>query len=175
MRIVPIFAPTLFAFHYKGEKQNELSRLLNLWNNPVELISFIKEHKEDVKNIPIDDLLDQLLDDAETIDQNIIKYANAKTKELDVFFKPLDNKEYRLLSLSKQKGRQNYFRLYAIKIDNNCFVITGGGIKFPKVHLMQDREHLNQELLKLEKCKTFLKKHGVFDNDSFFEFLTENI
>lgn len=175
MKIVSIFAPRLFAFHYSGEKFNELQRLLNLWNDPVKLMLFIKDNRSDIGNISDLDLVEQLIDDAETIDEEIKKYKKNTKISLNEFFKPLVNSEYQLVDLSRQKKRQNHFRLYAIKIDDDCFVITGGGIKFPKVHLMEDRAHLSEELGKLEKCKAFLKSQGIFDNDSFFEFLNENL
>lgn len=65
-------------------------------------------------------------------------------------------------------------RLYAIKIDEDTFVITGGAIKLPLQHLMQDRAHTQLELSKLNKAKRYLEENGVNDNDSFYEFLNEN-
>ncbi|MFZ4796852.1 MAG: hypothetical protein ACOYMA_05120 [Bacteroidia bacterium] len=175
MKIVDIFAPHLFAFHYKNEKENELSRLLNLWNNPIWLTEFILQHKADIGNIDYDDLIENLIDDANEIDDIINEGATKGGMSLDDFFKTLDNLEYKQIPLSRRKGRKNYLRLYALKIENNCYVITGGGIKFEKVHKMQDRPHLNQELIKFEKCKAFLKENGVSDYDSFYEFLNEKL
>ena len=62
-------------------------------------------------------------------------------------------------------------RLFAIKIDNNCFVITGGAIKFH--HLNKDRPHTQKEMQKINRCRDYLKDNGVFDADSFYEFLNE--
>ncbi|WP_430613208.1 hypothetical protein [Flavobacterium sp. JP2137] len=64
--------------------------------------------------------------------------------------------------------------MYAIKIDEDVFVITGGAIKLPLQHLMEDRVHTKEELRKLECAKEYLKDNGIFDEDSFFEFLKEN-
>ena len=76
--------------------------------------------------------------------------------------------------LFRSKGRQHCLRLYAIKIDEDTFVITGGAIKLPLHHLMDDREHTRIELQKLKSAKSYLKENGVFDEESFFEFLNEN-
>ena len=38
---------------------------------------------------------------------------------------------------------------------------------------MQEREHTTIELDKLNRCKTFLKANGVFDQDSFVELTNE--
>ncbi|MBK8833138.1 MAG: hypothetical protein IPN60_20280 [Saprospiraceae bacterium] len=60
--------------------------------------------------------------------------------------------------MSKQKARKNYLRLYAIRIDEDCFVITGGAIKL--THLMEDSPHTSKELTKLEKARSFLRGAG---------------
>ncbi len=176
MRIVRIFADqsNLFAFCFKGEKMNELRRLLKLWNDTAYLFEFVKNNKSDVpKNIPIPTLVFQLIDNANEIDDTLIKISNDPNRRLEEFFKPLNNQEYRIVELSKQKGRKNYLRLFAIKIDNNCFVITGGAIKFH--HLNKDRPHTQKEMLKIDKCRDYLKNNGVFDADSFYEFLNEQL
>lgn len=38
---------------------------------------------------------------------------------------------------------------------------------------MQDREHTQIELEKLNKCRNFLIDNGVFDQDSFLETINE--
>ena len=63
------------------------------------------------------------------------------------------------------------YDIVAIKIDNNCFVITGGAIKFH--HLNKDRPHTQKEMQKINRCRDYLKDNGVFDADSFYEFLNE--
>jgi len=94
-----------------------------------------------------------------------------ENKNLAAFLKPLYNHEYNEVNLSKQKGRKNYLRIYALRIENNLFVITGGAIKFTL--LMEEREHTANELIKIERCRNFLRENGVMDADSFFEFLIE--
>ncbi|MCU0328251.1 MAG: hypothetical protein MUE53_04605 [Chitinophagales bacterium] len=85
----------------------------------------------------------------------------------------MDNQEYHIVELSKQKGRKNYLRIFAIKIDKNCFVITGGAIKFH--HLNKDRPHTLREMQKLSRCRDYLKENRVFDADSFYEFINEQL
>jgi hypothetical protein len=171
MKIVHIFEGKLFTFHYLDEAENELKRLLNLWNDSEYLYQFVNENKKDTKNIPTEALIEQIKKDAAVIDEILYKLATSNVENLDIFFKQLDNKEYQVINLSKRKGRKNYLRLYALKIDTNCFVITGGAIKFTL--LMEEREHTKKELQKLDKCRQFLKNNGIFDSDSFFEFLNE--
>ncbi len=172
MKIVTIFAETLFAFHFTNEKQNELERLLDLWNDVSYLHRFVKDNRSDLpKNESIQQVIEEILESAASIDDSLISYSTNKRSTLDEFFKPLDNKEYRIKTLSKQKSRCAYLRLYALRIDANCFIITGGAIKFH--HLMEDRPHTATELKKIERCRDYLKTNNITDNDSFYEFLIE--
>ncbi len=174
MKIVSIFAENLFALHYEGEAENEYERLLNLWNDPEYVYDFLKSNRLDfptTTNIEI--IAKDIFIDADYIDKTLIKITQSTTESLSYFFRPLRNSEYQFKILSLQKGRKNYLRLYAIKIDNNTFVITGGAIKLPLHHLMEEREHTLAELSKLKRVKQYLDENGVFDDDSFFEFFTE--
>lgn len=173
-RIVPIFDKKLFAFHYDDQPDNELNRLLVLWNDPEYIDSFIEKNKADIpKHEDLFDLSMAIIDNAFDIDCRLEEIANSDELRLEDFFKPLNNQEYREVDLSRQKGRKNYLRIYAIRIDTNCFVITGGAIKFH--HLMEKRDHTNKELLKINRCKDFLIENGVFDSDSFHEYLNEEL
>ena len=171
MKIVRIFDEKLFAFHYDNEDENELSRLLDLWSDVSYLYQFLKDNKQDIGSLPIGKLTEQILADAEYINDFLERLSNNENEKLEYFFKPLYNSEYQFQLLSLQKGSKNYLRIYALKIDENCFVITGGAIKF--THLMEDRAHTDNELHKLASAKQFLKAHGVHDSDSFYEFLID--
>jgi hypothetical protein len=171
MKIVSIFAGKLFAFHYDGETENELNRILALWNDLNYIVQFLNNNQQDTGPDSIENLAEQISYDATCIDDLLLSIAKSNTLNFESFFKPLRNSEYQLTALSLQKGRKNYLRIYALKIDENCFVITGGAIKL--THLMEDREHTQRELQKLENAKQYLKNNGVFDSDSFYEFLLE--
>ncbi|MCF8428543.1 MAG: hypothetical protein K9G64_00315 [Bacteroidia bacterium] len=172
MKIVRIFADTLFAFHFNEEEINELQRLLTLWSDTAYLYKFVMENKSDIpKDLTVRSLVFQLIDNANEIDDTLNKISSDPERSLEEFFKPLDNQEYYLVELSKQKARKNYLRLFAIKIDTNCFVITGGAIKFH--HLNKDRPHTQKEMKKIDRCRDYLKDNNVFDADSCYEFLNE--
>jgi cell division protein FtsB len=172
MKIVRIFADQLFAFQFNNEKMNELQRLLTLWNDTAHLYKFVTENKSDVpKDLSISSLVFQLSENANEIDDTLNEISSNSERSLEEFFKPLDNQEYHIVELSKQKGRKNYLRLFALRIDINCFVITGGAIKFH--HLNKDRPHTQKEMQKIDRCRDYLRNNNVFDNDSFYEFLNE--
>lgn len=173
MKIVSIFVPCLYAFQFDDETENELQKALIQWRDTEYLFEFIQHHQADIPANENQQLLPQkLIHDADQIDDILWEYAEEQIP-LEQFFKPLHNQEYQAVVLSKQKGRyqRSYLRLYALKIDENCFVITGGAIKFTK--LMEEREHTLKELQKLEQCRSYLQENDVFDADSFYELMNE--
>ena len=175
MKIVAIFAHRLFAFHYNSEANNEYDRLLDLWTDTEYVRSFVNENKRDIpKDKTTRQFVAYIRQDANNIDEQLIRITETTDQLLSHFFKSLHNYEYEFKILSLQKGRHHCLRVYAIKIDEDTFVITGGAIKLPLHHLMEDREHTRVELQKLERAKSYLKENGVFDEDSFFEFLNDN-
>ena len=172
MEIVCIFAERLFAFRYPEEEDNEYDRLLNLWNDEEYVYNFLKENREDIpKDKDIWQVADHITEDAEKIDEILINIG-AEDKTLSCFFRPLHNLETGARVLSLQKGRQSYLRIYAIKIDEDIFVITGGAIKLH--HLMEEREHTKAELQKLHNAREYSNENGVYDGVSFHELLNEN-
>lgn len=174
MKIINIFAnEKLYAFHYEGEEDHELDRLLISWTEPEYLHKFLKANAKDIpNNKSLNQIFNEIQDNADEIEDLLIEIAESNERQFEEFFKALDNNEYKVLELSRQKGRKNYLRIYALRIDKNCFVITGGAIKF--THLMQDRKHTQQELNKIELCRNYLKENGIIDADSFYEFLNQD-
>lgn len=172
MKIVSIFGTQLFSFYFEMETDNELSRLLGLRNNFSYLNEFTETHHHD---IPIlyskEDIMFHIREDALEIDRFLMNLSIEKYFNWNLIFKPLNNNEYYVTMLSEQKWRKRFLRLYAIKIDHDCYVITGGAIKFH--HHNKDRPHTQNEMNKLSMCRDFLQANGVFDADSFYEFLNE--
>ena len=62
-------------------------------------------------------------------------------------------------------------RIYAICLEKDLYVVTGGAIKLTRT--MQERKHTSYELEKLNKCMEYLKQNGVFDKESFVELTNE--
>ncbi|MBS7409991.1 MAG: hypothetical protein KIG59_03405, partial [Muribaculaceae bacterium] len=100
------------------------------------------------------------------------------TEHLDELFKPLDITDVSTHALSREKARNwnrerhaSWLRIYAIRLEPNVYVVTGGAIKLTRT--MQEREHTALELQKLNRCKDFLRANGVFDQDSFVELTNE--
>ncbi|MGB5926872.1 MAG: hypothetical protein WBH03_01795, partial [Cyclobacteriaceae bacterium] len=50
----------------------------------------------------------------------------------------------------------SWLRIYAVRLDINLFVVSGGGIKLTPT--MNEREHLLKELRKLEVAVQYLRE-----------------
>lgn len=167
MKIVRIFTDQLFAFHYSGELDNEFTRLMELWTDVSFLIQFAK--KNNILNV--ESFVQAVLEDAEQI-QDFLENLYQNKEPYGWYFEPLQESEKsKSLAFQKGKVKRNILRYYALKLGDNCFVITGGAIKISQK--MQDHPDTNEELIKLKKARLFLKQNGVFDEDSFFELIIE--
>lgn len=95
---------------------------------------------------------------------------------LDEIFHPLENFRTSDILLGKEKARlkrvkrhSSWLRIYAIKLSEGIYVITGGAIKLTLK--IEEREHTKQELIKLKKVRSFLLNENIIDNDSFIEYM----
>jgi len=170
MKIVDIFAKQLFAFYYDNEDNNEFDRLIELWTD----VEYLKSFAEINKINHIEDFINDISYYVEQIQDLLYDIESSDKKTLEYYFRPLHDQEMgqRVLSLQKGKvGRNNSLRIYAIKIYDNCFIITGGAIKMSQK--MQDHPDTKNELIKLDRAKSFLKENGVMDIDSFYELIEE--
>jgi len=168
MKIIDTFVPCLYAFKFSDEFSDELERVFDEWADPMYLYQFFEENKKDI-NITIEQAIEKTQKEAKFLRDRLIKLAREEPNHLNDLFKNLNNYEYTAKLLQGQKARNRWLRLYAIKIDDNNYVITGGAIKLDNQHLMQHRNHTQKELDKINKCRDYLKDEGVIDDDSFQE------
>lgn len=164
--IVNIFDDKLDAIRYCSESFDELNRILDLWDDTSYLYQFAKDN-----NISkVDNFVRKIQNQARILEDNLNELY-LDPNQVDYYFQPLDNYETSTVKLlSKQKGKTSVLRLYAIKIENNYFLITGGAIKMSL--LMDDHIDTRIEKQKLEIIRNKLIEEGVLDKDSYYEFKT---
>lgn len=155
----------LYSIQYDHKDCSEYHFIMQSWRKPELLFSFFDHHITDLENgfwgdISIDEAVANTVSDAKRFEETLFTYCRSPQLELQYIFQPLYNHEYRLISLQKSKGkiRRSWLRLYALRIDRNCFVITGGAIKLTG-HMQ--RIHLQEELQKLEQTKRFLQSNDI--------------
>ena len=87
---------------------------------------------------------------------------------LDKIFRPLENSRTSEMLLGKEKAKvkdrpqhASWLRIYAIKLEPGCYIITGGAIKLTRT--MQEREHTLKELNKMEQVRNYHTLKQVVD------------
>ena len=171
----------LWAVKEDGMEVDELTQLFRDWTNGEFLFDFFMENFDDLREYfhieRIDEAVNDTFEDADALQELILEFPY--TENLDELFKPLDITDTRTRELSREKARNWYrqrhaswLRVYAIRLEPNVYVVTGGAIKLTRT--MQERDHTNSQLIKLNRCKAWLKANGVFDQDSFVELYKED-
>lgn len=170
----------LWAVKARGKDADELTILFRNWTNGEYLLDFFLEHFADLESFfhieRLDEAVNDTFEDAEALQKLVLDFPY--TEHLDELFRPLDLTDTRTRELSREKARNwdrnrhaSWLRIYAIRLEPNIYVVTGGAIKLTRT--MQEREHTALELQKLNRCKDYLKANGVFDQDSFVELTNE--
>ena len=91
-----------------------------------------------------------------------------KGKKKNKSKKKKDNQKEKA-KLKRIKRHSSWLRIYAIRLSEGVYVITGGAIKLTLK--MEEREHTRQELVKLEQVREFLLSENIIDDDSFVEYM----
>ena len=95
---------------------------------------------------------------------------------LDSLFRHLENSRYSEMALGKEKAkgagickRPSWLRIYAIKVEEGTYVVTGGAIKLTAT--MSERKHTLAELAKLELVRNYFIDNGVFDKEGLEDYI----
>jgi hypothetical protein len=176
MEIVSIFADQLTSFRYGTDQPHEFSRLFSQWQDPEFLYEFFTEHAEDLQSgffgaVSLQTAIRQTRDEARRLEAKLLQLASGTPDNLDSIFEPLKLEEPIELTRSKAKGEKpkSWLRIYAIKLEANVYVVTGGTIKLTRS--MQEREHTSLELKKFERCKAYLREQGITDIEGLTELM----
>lgn len=168
MKIINIFAlikGSLYTVQFDHETEfiHAFAKCFEQWNDPIYLRDFFEENKTDLNHsfwnkITVEDAIRKTRKDANLLEQALLEIAETgKTERLETLstiFEPLSKNVFGDYEKDKAKGilRQSWLRIYAIRIEANLFLVTGGGIKLTK----KMEKHLLKELEKLEIAKQYL-------------------
>jgi hypothetical protein len=178
VRIITDPKPTLYAIRFPERESNEFDRNFDLWNDPEYIRVFFKDHSGDLRSYnhfhntsySIEHAIRKTLRDAQNLENKLLDIAESENEyeELKKLFVPLNDFETDFYPLQESKGKLKYrswMRIYAIRIDSDLFVITGGAIKLTKK--MKEREHTRMEVTKMDKAVSFLRSEGLINEDEF--------
>jgi len=163
-----------------GNEMDELQLLEEMWEDPEQIETFCHNHLEKLKmtfgdDITVEKATTEIMEEAQEL-LELLEDAGMKRDgaKLQFLFRPLDNREASLVELQLSKGsaksrwRKNpKLRIYAIRIDEDTYVLTGGAIKL--TYQMEEAEATREELDKLKNVKRWLKNKGII----FSEDLTD--
>lgn len=172
VKIEEIYGPHLYSVTYGRSKFCELDRLLCEWSDMEKVLDFFEENgsclSSDFWNgsLTPEAATNQVLQEAADLEDYLYELAKnadkGATPDFDSFFHCLDGEFYADIENIPVKayGRQRpaLLRLYAIKLDSNCYLITGGGIKLKRT--IQDSPGMEKILPNIRKVKTWLKNEG---------------
>ena len=182
MKIVPIIddpEPILYTVRYDKEKKDGFDKAFDEWMNPEFLKKFFEENSEDLKSYndfhgtkyTTYEAELKTLDDAFDFQDLLYDAAEPGNKsgleKLQDLFAPLYNYESEYYLLQKSKASNSWLRLYAIRIEENLYVITGGCIKLTQK--MEERTHTDLELKKISQIKQYLRNEGLINKKAFKE------
>ena len=170
----------LWATHYEGDEDNILNTVFEQWDDIMWLREFFKNNLDDLNkyfNIrDIDIAIDITTEDNDILQRKMLDIS--PDANLDELFRPLNNWQTSEVTLNREKANpktitrhSSWLRIYALKLDDGSYIITGGAIKL--THTMQEREHTLKELLKQEQVRIYLLENNIIDTDSFIDYIAE--
>jgi hypothetical protein len=175
LKLIVIFAGNIWSIQYDEEYSDEYTRLFECWTDMEYLEEFIEEHQDLLddpfwKGYSKESVILMIYKEASDFMQHLKtlydNVCNGQLPDFDKEFHPLSRNSYewkleRYKAYGKVIGNiaKSFLRLYAIKIESNVYVITGGGIKLTKT--MNECTYLNNELHKLDIVRNWLKSFGV--------------
>lgn len=180
MEIEQIIPNRLYSVKYDGQEFAEYYRLFNReWTDVEFLTKFFSEHAEFTKNA-FWKFLDNdpemaaatVIEDANELEvylKELSKNADENiTPDLETYFKPLNGKYIYELKFIPMKGyglkSMTFLRLYALRVEENCYLIVYGGIKLNDS--IQNSPVLKDNVIsKIDKVRSYLKREGISDKE----------
>ena len=181
MKIVDIFAHvknTLLAVQFESNDCDEFTLAFRNWSDTEYLEDFFENNKKDLQSgfygaITIEDAIFSTIEEATQFEEEIRKVAKIgkfKTNDSlqDLVFYPLHkNDQNYILQESKAYGPddKSWLRIYAVRINPECFVVSGSAIKLTAS--MGDQDHTAIQLKKLKITAAYLKENDLLNEDDF--------
>lgn len=161
----------LWAVRWDGEDDNEIARLFGLWHDVSYLRDFFKKYGSVVTeyfHTKLNNAISDTIEDAEYLETQILDIV--PIDNLDSLFEPLGPADTTIYTLQRNKAKNktrrdhdSWLRIYALKLNDGCYLITGGAIKMAQ--RMQETPETLTELRKIDKCRDYLRILGISDSE----------
>ena len=177
MEIIDIFALSdsgrLYALQWDNSDVNELERVLDFLTDVEELFTFFTANEHDLQSgfygaITISEAVQRTRKEALALKRELLALDEKGTTQhnqgISTLFQPISKLEYNPEGFERHKAygfiAKSMIRIYAVKLTETQFLITGGTIKL--TGKMQDRPHTELELWKLDQAIDYLKDQGIY-------------
>lgn len=181
LEIVEIYEDWLYSIQFEEEDLNEYARVFKQWHDLDYLVDFFLDNAAYI-NTPFwkdagldptkpEDSAQRVLDEAEDLEDYIEELVSNMKQgfkpDFDEYFHFLNGKYKCLWTLEPMKSygteRPSLLRLYAIKLEANCYLIVYGGIKLGDT--IQNSPVLKDKVFnKIDKVLNYLKANGIADS-----------
>lgn len=168
----------LWAVRYDEKEQNCFDELFDRWYDMQWLKSFFTDNLSDLSAyFHITDVykaIMETIEDASTLECLMLDIS--PDANLNTLFRHLENNRFSEMTLGKEKAKgksvhkhSSWLRIYAIKIEDGIYVVTGGAIKLTAT--MSERTHTLEELAKMEMVRNYFIDNGVFDKEGLNDYI----
>lgn len=177
-----IYEGHLYAVQYGNRGDNEMDRLFDEWNDMETVYNFMVENEKELQretwrktNTPLL-AAKKVTIEAEELEDIIYELCEnsekGRTPDLDSLFQYLEGKYRGIYQLVPTKGygpdKPSMLRLYAIKIEPNVYLITGGGIKLADT--IQNSPGLKDHVIQnIDRVREWLRKQGIEDREDLIQ------
>lgn len=160
---------------------HELNKLQKLWSDPLYLRSFYNKHEEYfTKSYWIGLDRKKFVKDVLEWSPHVFKELEQRFKDntLEELFEPLNDGSIVVGNIDQSKSKYGLikghyaFRIYAIKVDVGCYIITGGAIKVVK--RMERAKNTKIELEKIDYIYKELEENNVIDIETFIDYIEKD-
>ena len=164
----------LFTVKFEDAQFDAWEEIFENWFDIEFLVNYFQSYSNILQNefwgnITVDEAVWKTREDAKKI-QNRILSCEKGEDNLSAFFRPLNDSEIQRDNLLRTKVygiETDWLRIYAVKLTDETYIVTGGAIKLYRT--MQEQEDTNIELQKLNTLVDLLKANHIFDKESLGE------
>jgi len=170
MNIIHIFAlveDSLYAVEdFKKSGKSAYEVVVNRWQDTEYLEDYFDKYEKELKsfypNMTVEKAVRKTLMEVMDFDAKVYEAANKKKLGKFIFRALHKTDKQRTYIDSKAYGPDNksWLRLYAIRLAEDIYVVTGGGIKLTEAMTTNE---LKDELKNLKKAKKALLKMGLLE------------
>ena len=171
--IKEVVPETLLSIQFDEFEVDEVKRIFDQWSDVVFLEEFFHTNYDDLngdfyKMESVDEAVLKTLSYAKDFSKLLKSRALGENgRNLDDLFKPYNkHSTEKIRERSKARGVEprSWLRLYAIRLDDNLFVITGGAIKLT---FKMDRDHLEMEDKKMDIVAGYFKSEKIDSKNDY--------